>query len=213
MKFFHHLTALLLLMGAGTVFAKVVEFTDTDAAIAALFPNETFFEWTSTHGDWNGDGIEDLALILVRTGGSTYDSSSIRLVVLAGMTEGKLTPLSVSYNYCSAQKFFNLEANGASLFVSEVHAADSGVQTTNTLEFQFNSQLGDLELIGRENISESLQDETYRKLSVNYRARTAVEYERLNGRIQEKSSNRFVVSQLARLNAFDCNEFFDQHPY
>ena len=208
MNFLRHLTALAILMDAGTGFAQTTEFSSPEAAIAAMFPNEEYVEWTSAHGDWNADGAKDLAMILVRSGASTYDSSSIRLVVLAGMSEGKLTPLSVSSSYCSAQKFFNLEAKGRSLFVSEVHKSDSDGQATNTLQFRFNSKLGDFELIGREDVWESFHENIYGRMSVNYLNGASVEYERLGGRVKEKTNNRFSVSQLARLSMFDCDGFF-----
>src|SRR5689334_19904944 len=58
------LAALSLVSQAATACAQSNAFPSREGAIAALFPTEKFVEWTSTDGDWNGDGIKDLAMIL-----------------------------------------------------------------------------------------------------------------------------------------------------
>src|SRR3569833_3796564 len=115
-----------------------------------------------------------------------------RLVVLAGVSGGKYSPLSVSSEDCDTQKFFNLEVKGSSLLVQEVDKADGDGAVTNTLQFRFNKKLADLELIGRENISESFQDDSYNRRSVNYPAGTAIVYERIHGRIEETKRSHFA---------------------
>lgn len=188
--------SLVLLTQLVTAFAHADTFASSEAAIAAMFSSNKYDEWVSTEGDWNGDGIKDLAMIL---SGSDY-----RLVVLAGVTGGRYTPLSISSSYCDAQKFYNLDAKGASLFVTEVHSLDANGSVTNTLQFRFNKKLADFELIGRENISEPYQDNSYSRLSINYPAGLAIEYERVRGHIKETKRSRFAAPQLARLNGFAC---------
>jgi hypothetical protein len=190
--------SLVLLTQAVTAFAQADTFTSSETAIAAMFPNEKYVEWESTEGDWNGDGVKDLAMIL--------SGPDRRLVVLAGVFGGGYFPLSISSSYCDAQKFYNLGAKGDSLFVTEVHHVGEDGSITNTLQFRFNKTHGDFELIGKENISEGKE---YGRSSVNYLAGLAIEYERVRGHIKATKRSRFAAPQLARLNGFAC----DIQPY
>jgi len=191
--------SLVLLTQAVTAFAQADTFTSSEAAIAAIFPNEKYVEWGSTEGDWNGDGIKDLAMILSGPEGNH------RLVVLAGVFGSGYFPLSISSTYCDAPKFYNLDAKGASLFVTGVHKADEDGSAADTLQFRFNKKLNDLELLGMENIWESFQDNSYGRLSVNYPAGLAIEYKRVRGHIKATKRSRFAAPQLARLNGFACD--------
>ena len=145
-------TTLACLAMAAMAYAQPPEFASTKAAVAALFAQQTFVEWTSTTGDWNGDGVQDLALVLNEVNGPSDAPMEIRLVVLAGTPGGRYTLLSASASYCSAQKFFNLEAKGASLLVTAVDKAEDNASGNTTLQFRFNPKRGDFELIGRENV-------------------------------------------------------------
>lgn len=197
---------LVILSQAVAAFAQENIFSSPAAAISELFPNKKVSEWISTEGDLNADGIKDLAMILVYF--PEDRPFETRLVILAGAPGGKYLPLSISSRYCDAQKFFNLEAKGASLFVQEVHKADGDSVITNTLQFRFNKKLSDLELIGTENISESFDDKSYHRSSVNYPAGMVIEYERTRGRIKETKRSHFMTPRLARLNGFDCDKYF-----
>ena len=181
-------------------------FPNPEAAIASIFHKDKYVEWTSTDGDWNGDGIKDLAMILRQMEGPVDGPTQIRLVVLAGVPGGRYLPLSVSSSYCSAQKFYGLEAKASSLFVTAVHRMDEPI-ITETLHFRFNNKLGDFELIGTENVSQSSDDKSYSSHSVNYLAGLDIVKEKRRGRIKERKS-RFAVPQLARLNGFDCDKYF-----
>lgn len=205
----HRICVLLALFSqAVAAFAQVNVFSSPAAAISELFPNMKVSEWTSMEGDWNGDGIKDLAMIL-----SYFPEDrpfETRLVVLAGAPGGKYLPLSISSKYCDAQKFFNLNAKGDSLLVTEVHNAEGDAFITNTLQFRFNKQHGDFELIGKENKSEGKE---YGRSSVNYLAGKYIDYERVRGRIRVKEQKRFEALSLARLNGFNCDKYFDGMPY
>jgi hypothetical protein len=207
----HSCASLILLTRAITAFAHADVFPSPEAATAALLPNKKFDQWVSTEGDLNGDGIKDLAMIL--THNPEDEPLEIRLVVLVGVSTGGYLPLSISSKYCVAQKFYNLKAEGPSLFVYEVHKADGDGEVTNTLQFRFNKKLADLELIGRENIYESFQNKSYGRTSVNYPAGTTIVYERIHGRIKATERSRFVAPPLARLNGFDCDKYFDGKPF
>ena len=202
---------LVALVAGLNAVAQPREYSNSDEAISALFPGQKLAEWDRTTGDFNGDGIEDLALITTLF----YDSEPMqtRLVVLAGSPGGRYATMSASSKYCDAQKFFGLEAKGSSLFVTEVHKADADGSTTNSLQFRFNNKLADLELIGRENIYESFQEKSYGRTSVNYQAGMTIVYERIRGRIKVKERSRFTAPPLARLNGFDCEKYFDGKPY
>ena len=125
-----------LATAATTAYAQPPTYARPEAAVAALFPQRTFVEWTSTTGDWNGDGVQDLALILNEVNGPSDAPMEIRLVVLAGTPGGQYTPLSASASYCRAQKFFNLEAKGTSLFVTAVDKAEDQNSGNTTLQFR-----------------------------------------------------------------------------
>lgn len=201
-----------LLTWTATAPAQTAVFPDAKAAVAALFRDDKFSEWTSTQGDWNGDGIQDIAMILTNAGGSGDGPLQIRLAVLAGVPGGKYALMSASSSYCSAQKFFNLEAKGASLFVTAVHKAEGDALINETLQFRFNRKLADLELIGKESISETYGRE-YDRTSVNYLSGVVIDYERVRGRIQAKAKKSFPVPQLVKLNGFDCERYAELLPY
>lgn len=200
-------TVALLAMAAAAV-AQPQEFATAKAAAAALFPNQTFVEWTSTAGNWNGDGVQDLALILNEVDGPVDRPMEIRLVVLAGKAGGAYTPLSASSSYCMAQKFYNLEAKGTSLWVTAVDKAEGDVSATTTLQFRFSPRRGDFELIGKENVWE-VQGKEYGRSSVNYLTGKFITYERVKGRVKVSKEKRFVVPSLALLNGFNCNTYDD----
>ena len=178
-----------------------------DAAIAALFPQQTFVEWTSTTGDWNGDGVPDLALLLNEVNGPSDKPMEIRLVVLAGTPGGQYAPLSTSASYCRAQKFFHLEAKGTSLLVTAVDKAEGDDMGNTTLQFRFNPRRGDFELIGKETVWTSGKDGS--RSSVNYLSGKVITSERVKGRLKASQEKRFAVPALAVLKGFDCDVYDD----
>ena len=196
-----------LAAAATGAYAQAPAFARPDAAIAALFPQQTFVEWTSTTGDWNGDGVPDLALVLNEVNGPSDRPMEIRLVVLAGTPGGQYTPLSASASYCRAQKFFNLEVKGASLFVTAVDKAEGDALGTTTLQFRFNPRRGDFELIGKESVWTSGKDGG--RSSVNYLSGKFITSERVKGRLKVSQEKRFAVPALAVLKGFDCDVYED----
>ena len=202
--------AISLAAAATGAYAQAPAFARPDAAIAAMFPQQTFVEWTSTTGEWNGDGVPDLALVLNEVNGPSDRPMEIRLVVLAGTPGGQYTPLSASASYCRAQKFFNLEAKGASLFVTAVDKAEGDALGTTTLQFRFNPRRGDFELIGKESVWTSGKDGG--RSSVNYLSGKFITSKRVKGRIKASQEKRFVVPALAVLKGFDCGVYEDGTP-
>ena len=202
--------AIALAAAATGAYAQSPAFARPEAAIAALFPQQTFVEWTSTTGDWNGDGVPDLALVLNEVNGSSDKPMEIRLVVLAGTPGGQYTPLSASTSYCRAQKFFHLEAKGTSLLVTAVDKAEGGDLGSTTLQWRFNPQRGDFELIGKETVWTSGKDGG--RSSVNYLSGKFITSKRVKGRIKASQEKRFVVPALAVLKGFDCGVYEDGTP-
>ena len=202
--------AIALAAAATGAYAQSPAFARPEAAIAALFPQQTFVEWTSTTGDWNGDGVPDLALVLNEVNGPSDRPMEIRLVVLAGTPGGQYTPLSASASYCRAQKFFHLEAKGASLFVTAVDKAEGDALGTTTLQFRFNPRRGDFELIGKESVWTSGKDGG--RSSVNYLSGKFITSKRVKGRLKASQEKRFVVPALAVLKGFDCGVYEDGTP-
>ena len=202
------LTFATCLAAAGTsAFAQTPAFSRPEVAIAAMFPQQTFVEWTSTTGDWNGDGVPDLALVLNEVNGPSDRPMEIRLVVLAGTPGGQYTPLSASASYCRAQKFFNLEAKGASLLVTAVDKAEDNASGNTTLQFRFNPKRGDFELIGRENVWNAGKEEG--RTSVNYLTGKFITSERVKGRLKVSKEKDFRVPSLAVLSGFNCDAYDD----
>ena len=199
--------AIALAAAATGAYAQSPAFARPEAAIAALFPQRTFVEWTSTTGDWNGDGVPDLALVLNEVNGSSDKPMEIRLVVLAGTPGGQYAPLSASASYCRAQKFFHLEAKGTSLLVTAVDKAEGGDLGSTTLQWRFNPQRGDFELIGKETVWTSGKDGS--RSSVNYLSGKVITSERVKGRLKASQEKRFAVPALAVLKGFDCDVYDD----
>ena len=202
--------AISLAAAATGAYAQAPAFARPDAAIAAMFPQQTFVEWTSTTGEWNGDGVPDLALVLNEVNGPSDRPMEIRLVMLAGTPGGQYTPLSASASYCRAQKFFNLEAKGASLFVTAVDKAEGDDLGNTTLQFRFNPRRGDFELIGKETVWTSGKDGS--RSSVNYLSGKVITSERVKGRLKASQEKRFAVPALAVLKGFDCDTHDDGAP-
>ena len=202
--------AIALAAAATGAYAQSPAFARPEAAIAALFPQQTFVEWTSTTGDWNGDGVPDLALVLNEVNGSSDKPMEIRLVVLAGTPGGQYTPLSASTSYCRAQKFFHLEAKGTSLLVTAVDKAEGDDLGSTTLQWRFNPQRGDFELIGKETVWTSGKDGS--RSSVNYLSGKFISSERVKGRLKASPEKRFAVPALAVLKGFDCGAYDDGTP-
>ena len=154
--------------------------------------------------------MPDLALVLNEVNGPSDRPMEIRLVVLAGTPGGQYTPLSASASYCRAQKFFNLEVKGASLFVTAVDKAEGDALGTTTLQFRFNPRRGDFELIGKEIVWTSGKDGG--RSSVNYLSGKFITSKRVKGRLKASQEKRFVVPALAVLKGFDCGVYEDGTP-
>ena len=199
--------AIGLAAAATGAYAQAPAFARPEAAIAAMFPQQTFVEWASTTGDWNSDGVPDLAFVPNEVNGPPDRPMEIRLVVLAGAPGGQYAPLSASASYCRAQKFFHLEAKGTSLLVTAVDKAEGDDLGSTTLQSRFNLRRGDFELIGKEIVWNSGKDGG--RSSVNYLSGKFITSEQVKGRLKTQPPKRFAVPALAVLKGFDCGVYDD----
>ena len=202
----------ILLLAALTFFADVQGRTHaaTEALEVArsLFPDKKYEEWTSTIGDLNGDGLNDVALIV--TASNVEGPRSERLVVLLGTADGRYAAISVSGEFCQVRYHYNLHIKGSSLFVEGF----SGNSSMFRLQFRYGTTIGDLELIGREELSEDLERNAYYRVSVNYPSGLTIHARKAAKRYKEERA-AIAVSSLARLNGFDClnYDFNNGHLY
>jgi hypothetical protein len=200
----HRLLLMLYLLSLSVchqAVAQPVEYLNSNDGVTAIFPGKKPFEWARTSGDFNDDGIDDLALLLVLPDDSPDET---RLVVFAGVPGGRYKLMSASSTYCKAQKFFNMEAKGTNLYVTAIQYADPNDIVSETLQFRFNRQVGDMELIGREDAWKSFIHESYDKTSINYKTGKVVTAKRYHGRKRTTEQSSISVAPLVRLNGFNC---------
>ncbi|MFZ6818919.1 hypothetical protein [Undibacterium sp. Ji22W] len=233
---FHHLFAYLI-FAVSTAHAQepsVARAAKIQDAIDAVFPGKQFVIWNSIEGDFNGDGVNDFAAVVVSY--TTEGAREERLLVMAGGSDGRFTPLSVSGEFCKVDKFYNLSASpaGKSFEVEGVGSADATHSGSFTFKFRYNTKLRDFELIGREDHSVDYDANSSYKVSVNYLTKeillarqlgknyidrhTAadgsekiIERTRRAAKLKE-AKMRFDSSMLFRLQGFDCARFWDTDP-
>lgn len=202
--------------------------------IDAAFPGKRFVIWVSVSGDMNDDGLSDVAAIVITDPMSDAPREE-KLVVLAGKENGEFTPLSLSGEFCHAQKFYNLSsAAGKAFEVEVVEAIDATHANSFTLKFRYNPKLGDFELLGREDRSQEYDQNASYNVSVNYatglvvttrhlgksyieRRTTADGIEKLlthsrHAARHKAVTGRFESSERFRLQGFDCSNYQSSDP-
>lgn len=175
----------------------------------AALSSKAFHIGTSTEGDLGGDGIADLAAVVVDLSGSGPREE--RLLVLAGMPGGGYTPLSVSGQFCRANKFYNLEITATSLLVQGVWRAEPSGMDSFTMQFRYNPKLRDFELIGREDLVENYDAGWSYRVSVNYLAKVAV-HTRMAGKKRKDLKAPLKQPAVLRLSGFDCGDEVPMDP-
>jgi len=173
------------------------------AAVDTALPTKGFSIWTSAKGDLDGDGIADLAAVVVNLSGEGPREE--RLLVLAGTPGGGYTPLSVSGQFCEANKGYNLEITATSLLVQGVWRAESSGMDSFTMQFRYNPKLRDFELIGREDLAENYDARSSYRASVNYLAKVAI-YTRIAGKKRKDLKAPLKQPAVLRLRGFNCGD-------
>lgn len=181
------------------------EYTTTGkkaiSAIAAAYPRLTFI-WTSAEGDLDGDGIADLALVVTGPGGEGPRREE-RLFVLTGNPDGSYKVLSVSDEFCSVSKFYNIDIKKNSVFVQAFEYADAARASSYTMQFRYSARLKDLEFVGEESLDENYGDSSYYSVSNNYLNRTAIHSRHARKRHREVKV-RLNNWPMLSMQGFDC---------
>lgn len=173
------------------------------AAVDAALSSKAFHIATSTEGDLDGDGIADLAAVVVNLSGEGPREE--RLLVLAGTPGGGYTPLSVSGQFCRVEKFYNLDIARASLWVQGVSSAEPSGMNSFTMQFRYNPKLRDFELIGKDDLAENYDTASSYRVSVNYLAKVAV-HTRIAGKKRKDLKAPLQQPAVLRLRGFHCGD-------
>ena len=204
------------------------------AATAPEFPHLDFI-WANAEGDLDGDGLPDLVLVL--TGNRGADGArDERLIVLAGKPDGSYKILSVSDEFCSTRKFYDLSTSpqGRSFEVEGVSSGDASHSDSFTLKFRYNVNLNDFELVGREDRSTNYDEDSTYRVSINYLTGVAIQTRQLGKNYIERRitddgteevvkysrrsskhkevKTKFNSTVLFRLQGFDCSRYVDEDP-
>lgn len=137
-------------------------------AIEVVFAEIPFSNRGSVEDDLNGDGQNDVIAIVHLS--QPNAASEFRLLVLAGGANDSFIPLSVSGDFCSANKFYDITTSPVqkSFEVKMVGSADATHAESFTLKFRHNAKLNDFELVGWENLSNNYDEQTVFRESFNY---------------------------------------------
>jgi hypothetical protein len=179
-------------------------------ALEAHYPDRQFSVWTIASGDLNGDGIDDLALIVTAPRATTQHDE--RLLVFAGKRDKSWTPLALSAEFCHARKFYQLDIARSALFVQGFTAADSDAASSFTLQFRYSARRNDLELIGREELSEEYAQQASYRVSTNYLSGVVLHERREKSKRKQARAQMPRAAELMRLNGFDCLNYSEGEP-
>ena len=169
------------------------------AGVASLANSRVLWD---TEGDLNGDGLADYAAVLSRP--LDDGSEEERVVVLAATEQGAYLMMSLSGAFCGvgrSGKFYQLSVTGRSLFVSGVWSAEGENYVGFTLQFRYNQQLDDLQLIGEEN--ESRWARQVSRASFNYLTGNVL-LRREGGKKRKEIAAQLSKAPLFRLQDFEC---------
>lgn len=164
------------------------------------------FVWAIATGDLTGDGIPDVAMLLTGRA-SDEQPNAERLVVLAGLPDNSYKILAISGEFCHPSKFYNLDIRAMSLFVEAVEYADSSRKASYTLQFRYNSKASDLQLIGKESISQSYEDSSVERISSNYLTGKSIHTFRERGKTTAKEKT--MRPSHIGLKGTSCDAFPD----
>lgn len=165
------LVFIILVYAVGTSQAQepnAARAANVQKAIEAVFAGIPVSGRGSVEGDVNGDGQNDVVALVHLS--QPNAASEVRLLVLAGGANDSFMPLSVSGEFCSANKFYEITSSPAqkSFEVKMVGSADATHMDSFTLKFRHNAKLNDFELVGWENLSTNYDENAVYRESFNY---------------------------------------------
>ena len=177
-------------------------FLQSQSWAGASTPREVNVLW-GVVGDLNGDGVPDYAAV-VDVRGEEGAEAEERLVVLAGAADESYKLISQSGTFCGAGqngKFYYLSVNANSLFVQAVWVAEGESFSARTMQFRFNQNINDLQLIGEE--EEQRDNGQDYKVSVNFLSGEVL-FNRISERQHREVKAQLVKAPLLRLQSFEC---------
>ena len=175
-------------------------FLQSQSWAGASTPREVNVLW-GVVGDLNGDGVPDYAAVV-----EVKDEvgAEERLVVLAGAADESYKLLSQSGTFCGAGqngKFYYLSVNANSLFVQAVWVAEGESFSARTMQFRYNQNINDFQLIGEE--EEQRDNGQDYKVSVNFLSGEVL-FNRIGERQHREVKAQLVKAPLLRLQSFEC---------
>ena len=188
--------------GALSTEASAKRFLQSQAWAGANTPRQVNVIFGGTMGDLNGDALPDYAAVV--SVGLDQGLEEERLVVLAGTADGTYKLLSQSGAFCGvgrSGKFYDFRIDANSLFVQAVWTAEPERHSALTMQFRFNRDINDLQLIGEEEVS--IDEGQEYKVSINYLTGTAI-YTRQKGKRRKQFKASLTEIRLLRLQAFEC---------
>jgi len=177
-------------------------FLQSQSWAGASTPTEVNVLWGAM-GDLNGDGVPDYAAV-VDVRGEEGAEAEERLVVLAGAADETYILLSQSGAFCGAGsngKFYYLSVNANSLFVQAVWVAEGESFSARTMQFRYNQNINDLQLIGEE--EEQRDNGQDYKVIVNFLSGEVL-FNRIGERQYREVKAQLVKAPLLRLQSFEC---------
>jgi len=174
--------------------------------LTSLFPQARVIDWKV--GDLTGDGIDDMAMMIVE---DVKPDSDERILVLKGNSDGTYGLLVKSLAYPSVSyttTTMTLRIKGNALFVGSGGPSDS--ESVSSVEYQFKQRGADLCLIGykAQKSNNTMPDD--QGLSINLLTGDRVEWRKINTKRFEIRS-KLETMPLLKLAAFglDVNIPYD----
>lgn len=163
------------------------------------------FVLAAAEGDLNGDGLPDLAMLLMGLKGEGPEEE--RLFVLTGRADGSYHVLSVSGEFCHPSKFYHLDIKNNALFVQAVYYADAARFSGFTLQFRYNAKTKDLEHIGEQQDDEDYSSNSSYRVSLNYLTNAAIHSRRAGKKYKEVRGRLTDAPGVLPLNGFVCSGY------
>ena len=175
--------------------------TNMDVALSTLFPNQKPSVWSSACGDLNNDGIDDWALVLI--GERVNVQNNETLAVLFGNPDGTFSVPAVSDEFCHVHYHYNMSIEQNILSVQgfpNLHGS------SYTLVFKYNTQLGNIVLVGEEHIEGDDERNSLYGASADYLNQEIIYFRTENNKHKEVKK-QLKKRNLIGLQGFSCETY------